>query len=506
MASNSGKKWVQLFQKKYVKHRNFIKMQCPKSASWVAMSIFKCKDVLSNGLCHKIGNGWGTCIWEDPWVLDIPRFIPSSSNDASSRDVYVAYLIDHDSRQWDHGKLLNLFDTETARKILKINLPHHQQNDQIFWCLSRSGSFPLKSAYMSIIQPQLTGPNPLSIKEWRGLWKLKVHARFKNLLWKIVWRMLPVGEELEKRFHIPSTACFLCKNAVETIEHIFLQCLRTSQVWLLAPWSLNMSNLPHIDIIEWIKCIIDPKTKLGIRYEESLHFQLYASVVCDRIWMQRNKARMGEDIGLVVDLARKIQSSFNEQKAVWDEVRGKKLKLIGLSWIPPPVGWVKLNFDAAIRENKTTVVVVGRDNHGRVVLAWTDILDSGSPLWGEAKAAYVEVNKAVEAGLKRVIIEGDAWNVIDPLKDKKSSSEWTIDVILQNILALCNLFDDVSFSFVKREGNFATHLLAFWAAFCNNSGPVSISDPSLLVAQVLERDGQRPMSSMLYRYGFPFVK
>ena len=270
--------------------------------------------------------------------------------------------------------------------------------------------------------------------------------------------------------------------------------------------AVNMSNLSHIDIIEWIKCIIDPKTKLGIRDEESLHFQLYASIVCDKIWMQRNKARMGEDIGSVVDLVRTIQRSFIEQKATWDEVHGKKLKLFGSSWIPPPVGWVKLNFDAAIRENKTTVAVVGRDNHGRVVLAWTDILEPGSPLWGEAKAAYAVVNKAVEAGLKRVIIEGDAWNAIDPLKDKKSASEWTIDVILQNILALCNLFDDVSFSFVKREGNSAAHLLALWVAFCNNSGPVSISDPSLLVAQVLERDGQRPMSSMLCQSGFPFVK
>ena len=86
--------------------------------------------------------------------------------------------------------------------------------------------------------------------------------------------------------------------------------------------------------------------------------------------------------GSVVDLARKIQSSFNEQKAAWEEVRGEKLELIESSWIPPPASWVKLNSDAAIRENKTSVVVVGRDNHGRVVLAWTDILDSGSPLVG----------------------------------------------------------------------------------------------------------------------------
>nr|XP_023870351.1 uncharacterized protein LOC111982965 [Quercus suber] len=359
---------------------------------------------------------------------------------------------------------------------------------------------------MSIIQPQLTGPNPLTIKEWRGLWNLKVHARFKNLLWKIVWRMLHVGEELEKRYHIQSTECLLCKNEVETIEHIFLQCLLTSQVWLMAPWPLNMSKLSHIDIIEWIKCIIDPKEKLGIRDEESLHFQLYASIVCDRIWMQKNKARLGEDIGSVVDLARKIQSSFNEQKAAWEVVRGEKIEMIESSWSPPPAGWVKLNFDAAIRENKTSIAVVGRDNHGRVVLAWTDILDPGGPLWGEAKAAYVAVNKAVESGFKKVIIEGDAWNVIDPLKDKKSSSEWTIDVRLQNILALCNLFEDVSFSFVKRAGNSSAHLLALWAAFCNNSGQVSISDPSLLVTQALDRDGHRPMSSLLYQSWFPFVK
>ena len=87
---------------------------------------------------------------------------------------------------------------------------------------------------------------------------------------------------------------------------------------------------------------------------------------------------------------------------------GEKLELIESSWIPPLASWVKLNFDVAIRENKTSVAVVGRENHGRVVLAWTNILDPGSPLWGEAKAAYAAVNKAVEAGLKKVIIKGDA--------------------------------------------------------------------------------------------------
>ena len=151
----------------------------------------------------------------------------------------------------------------------------------------------------------------------------------------------------------------------------------------MAPWPLNMSNLSHIDITEWVKCIIDPKVKLGIREKESHHFQLYALIVCDRIWMQRNKARLGKDIGSMVDLAKKIQSSFNEQKVAWEEDCGEKLELIKSSWTRPLASWVKLNFDVAIRENKTSVALVGRDNHGKVVLAWTNILDLGSPLWGE---------------------------------------------------------------------------------------------------------------------------
>ena len=39
--------------------------------------------------------------------------------------------------------------------------------------------------------------------------------------------------------------------------------------------------------------------------------------------------------------------------------------------------------------------------HGRVVLAWTDILDPRSSLWGGAKAAYAAVNQAVEVELKK---------------------------------------------------------------------------------------------------------
>lgn len=124
VASNSGKKWVQLFRKKYVKHRNFMKMQCPKFASWAAMSIFNAKMSLAMGFAIRLGMDGVRVYGKTHGFLKSQDLFPLAPNDISSSDVYVASLIDLDSRQWDRGQLFNLFDMETAMKILKINLPH----------------------------------------------------------------------------------------------------------------------------------------------------------------------------------------------------------------------------------------------------------------------------------------------------------------------------------------------------------------------------------------------
>ena len=68
IASNTNKLWVQIFIKKLVKHRNFMKMPSPKRASWASQSIFECRDVVKKGMCHKMGNGLNTWIWEDPQI------------------------------------------------------------------------------------------------------------------------------------------------------------------------------------------------------------------------------------------------------------------------------------------------------------------------------------------------------------------------------------------------------------------------------------------------------
>ena len=80
---------------------------------------------------------------------------------------------------------------------------------------------------------------------------------------------------------------------------------------------------------------------------------------------------------------------------------------------------MKLNFDAAIREDKSLVAVVAGDQRGNLLATWTKQLDQIEPLLGEAKATWLAIKQAADEGFKRIILEGDALNVIEPLKNKE---------------------------------------------------------------------------------------
>ena len=77
-----------------------------------------------------------------------------------------------------------------------------------------------------------------------------------------------------------------------------------------------------------------------------------------------------------------------------------------------------MNFDAVIREGKSLVAMVARDQRGNLVAAWTEQLDQTESLLEEAKVAWLAIKKAADEGFKRTILEGDALNVIEPLRNK----------------------------------------------------------------------------------------
>ena len=70
-------------------------------------------------------------------------------------------------------------------------------------------------------------------------------------------------------------------------------------------------------------------------------------------------------------------------------------------------------------------------------------------------------------GFHNIILEGDVWNVIKPLKKLDITLHCSIRSILEDILFFANCFSNVEFAFVHRKGNVSTHLLAQWTALVN---------------------------------------
>ena len=104
--------------------------------------------------------------------------------------------------------------------------------------------------------------------------------------------------------------------------------------------------------------------------------------------------------------------------------------------------------------------MVGRDTAGNLVLARLEQFESGNSLPGEVRAAWYAMRCAMNEGFQNIILEGDAWNVIEPLKKSDVTSHWSIRSILEDILFFANCFSDVDFSFVHRKDNVSAHLLA----------------------------------------------
>ncbi len=107
-----------------------------------------------------------------------------------------------------------------------------------------------------------------------------------------------------------------------------------------------------------------------------------------------------------------IAKSYFEHLKAWTEVSTPGIhKTI---WQPPPIGWLKFNFDAAIHHDKVTAATCCRTDSGDLLFACSKILPTGDSLWGGAQAALLAISSARDMGCKYVLFEGDACENHDP--------------------------------------------------------------------------------------------
>ncbi|KAL9239043.1 hypothetical protein vseg_013398 [Gypsophila vaccaria] len=160
----------------------------------------------------------------------------------------------------------------------------------------------------------------------------------------------------------------------------------------------------------------------------------------------------------------KFLTNYLTEVTIEKDIHHGNVEFHSQMWSAPAEGFWKINVDAArfegvgsgmgavIRNNEGVVERVGVK---KVSLQWSvDII--------EAKAAIFGLKLAIQMRATKVILESDSLQLISTIKEKKIPSSYFGNVVSE-IVELCDFFESISFSFIKRSGNVAAHIMAYYS-------------------------------------------
>jgi hypothetical protein len=228
-----------------------------------------------------------------------------------------------------------------------------------------------------------------------------------------------------------------------------------------------------LSLSSWVQGIISPHAAFGIPKDDVHLFQIFSSVLCDRLWFCRNKAIHEGTIPDISKLALSIKKTASAHAAAWGSVAATEEQ----AWSPPLEGHYKLNFDTAIRDHFSAQAAVCRDHTGAIVKAISQISPPCTPAYGEAQGALLAASLASQMQLSHFVIEGDSQTVISALLFPAIIHDWHIEHLITDTLALLSPTSMWDAKKINRSANFCAHHVATWAAARVYSGCIPTFPP-----------------------------
>uniref|UniRef100_A0A2N9GTN8 Reverse transcriptase domain-containing protein n=1 Tax=Fagus sylvatica TaxID=28930 RepID=A0A2N9GTN8_FAGSY len=469
VASKRNSICMELLRKKYKVRKDWLSKEPMKTASPIWRAIEKAKKIVLKGACYMVGDGNSINIWKDPWVPWLEDFKPKPKDDSIQfNPQMVSSLIDQNAHNWKLEALEQLFDQESVEAISRIIIPIRQREDKLMWIHDHKGVFTVKSAY-KLNHDNSSGSN--AGFEWQRIWKLKAHERTKMLIWRIGANVLPTKERIAQRMPISDTSCSLCNAEPESSAHLFFNCTVARAIWYGGSWCFRSDSISVQNNEDIVKIVLDPPClgRLQNKAELKDHYSLIMGTTIEAIWNLRNRVlHNGEHINLDA-IVNNIESRILEYK-LSKEPPNQKVPTEPARWCCPPPNVVKLNVDAAIASDFSTLAVIARDSNGNILKAWAKRSSHSDPLQAETCAILWALKLAAEESFLHILVEGDSKISFDAIQGE-STVPWSISSIVSNVIELRKVFVSCDFCWVGREANFVAHSLAKFAI----SSPLDLS-------------------------------
>ncbi|CAI9785166.1 unnamed protein product [Fraxinus pennsylvanica] len=245
--------------------------------SYIWSSILAAKSILKDGCRLRVGNGSSIRIWHDPWLLNPRQGFVTSEPSPGREDAIVDQLILAGENSWDYNLLADLFNEEDRGQIMKIPLIAHGREDRMFWIHDKKGAYSVRSGYKLLMANSFTHSHNTIESFWNKIWRYKIPAKVRNLIWKASLNVLPTTDQLRAKRVDVDSHCPVCLTHEESVLHVFVSCELAQKVWE----TVGIASSPRLvaNFQDWLT------TTLKNHQQD----QEIIAMLCWAIWMNRNE-------------------------------------------------------------------------------------------------------------------------------------------------------------------------------------------------------------------------
>jgi hypothetical protein len=370
-----------------------------------------------------VGDGRSIRIWEDQWLPHSSPYTIQSPIRILPPTACVSELIDNETRWWNSSLIRGIFTETEANRICSLAISPGGQPDKIIWRGTSSGMFTVRSAYHLEKERCSRDHGESSTafgfqKIWPTIWKLHLPGVVKSFLWRVCNNLLPTKLNLLKKMITSDPLCPLCGLCTESTGHAIWGCNSAKAVWMECSRKIQKLAIDEDDGLLLFWKLFDTLE------EEDL---LLVSCLARQIWLRRNSIVFGGTLSSPTHMVKSTMdflTEFHAAQLLPPTASVARTQSVRQLWRRPPEGVVKVNWDAALDKDTKMmgVGVIVRDERGDVLATLcTTIPFVTDPTIAEAIAAWKAVELGCELGFQRVILEGDALEIVKALRQAEPS-------------------------------------------------------------------------------------
>jgi hypothetical protein len=272
--------------------RDIWRLGCEEDGGW-----------FSSNISSIIGDGGDIGFWKEKWMGTLPLrdLFPELFSKTTQPDGFVAQMGSWDDEvwTWNLGWNAALTGTEIEKASYLLTLlnsvqPKRNERDKRRWIAHTAGLFSVQSAYTVLMTNHVhSNNNDLAaldddkVLALQKLWKNNVPSKVSIFGWRLLLEKLPTRESLFHKGIITSTQerhCVFCFNWEENIDHIFMTCQVTANIWrAVLKWM--GSNVTIVGTVQQHFLLFGDLIK-GKHSKSVKHIIWLATTWC--IWRKRN--------------------------------------------------------------------------------------------------------------------------------------------------------------------------------------------------------------------------